>query len=158
MPPDERLTSSLFLDLINVLERHGYGRRDDQHTGQAIGVMRDLAHVYEGTRDASYGTYLSQAPSPSLEDPGAVLLTGTDVSTVLSALYVAAGDNCDRAETCADCGDQSCPMCQSRLQAARAYDDLTTQILRTTEARATPRDQPEPSHHRQPPADKEAAQ
>ena len=131
MTSDNRMTWGLIIDVLDTLERHGYHKHDNEHTGQAIGVIHDLARVYEGDRDASYGTYLDQAtPSPPPEprrpsrqaEPGIVILTGTDISTVLTALYIAAEDNCDRAETCADCPDQSCPTCQSRLQAARAYD------------------------------------
>jgi hypothetical protein len=123
MTSDNRMTWGLIIDVLDLLERHGY-------------------HAY-----------LDQAPpSPPPEprrpgrqaDPGAVILTGTDISTVLSALYIPAEDNCDRAETCADCADQSCPTCQSRLQAARAYDHLTARLLKATEAQAAHRDQPEP--------------
>jgi hypothetical protein len=154
MTSDSRMTWGLIIDVLDVLERHGYRQHDDQHTGQAIGVIHDLARVYEGDRDAPYGTYPGQAPpSPPPEprapgrqaDPGPVILTGTDISTVLSALYIAAEDNCDRAEMCADCPDQSCPTCQSRLQAAQAYDHLTAQMLQTAQARAALHGQPEPA-------------
>ena len=43
-------------------------------------------------------------------------------------------DKRDRAETCADCADQSCTTCQSRLRAARTYDQLAVQMLQAGEA------------------------
>ena len=76
------------------------------------------------------------------------IVTGTDISTVLSALHMAAYDKRNSAEMCADCGDLSCQTCQYRLQAARAYDHLTARILETADAQAPHRDQPEPGSSR----------
>jgi hypothetical protein len=153
MTSDNRLTWGLIIDVLDVLERHGYHKHDNQHTGQAVGVIHDLARVYEGTGGAPSGTYLDQAPpSPHPEpgrpvrqaDPDAVILADGDASTVLAALDVAADYKRDRAEMCADCADQSCPTCQAHLQDARAYDHLAAQILQTAQARPARRDQPEP--------------
>ena len=47
---------------------------------------------------------------------------------------MAADDKRDRAEMCADCADLSCPACQHRLQAARAYDQMAARILQPAEA------------------------
>ena len=70
MTSDNRMTWGLILDVLDVLERHGYRQHDHQHTGQAFGVIGDLARIYEGTRDAPYGTYPHDAqPSPDPE-PG----------------------------------------------------------------------------------------
>ena len=72
MTSDDRLTSGLILDVLDVLERHGYHRYDNQHTGQAVGAILDLAYVYDGTRDTSYGTYLdhaSPARTPNQDHP-----------------------------------------------------------------------------------------
>ena len=125
-----------------MLERHGYHEPDNQHTGRAIGVIRDLARVYEGTRTPPTAPTSTRprprhTPSPDdrpARDPDAVILTGTDVSTVLAALDVAADYKRDRAEMCADCPDQSCPACQTRLQDARAYDQMAGQMLQSAEA------------------------
>jgi hypothetical protein len=129
MTPDDRLTSALFLDVLDVLERHGYHHHDKQHTGQALGVIRDLAHVYEGTREAPYGTYLDQAPPEPQADQGA---------------------------TCADCTDRSCGTCQWRLQTAGTYSRMADQMTQTAEASQAAVSQPETVSHPQPPADKEA--
>ena len=61
---DDRMDLDLFIDVLDVLERHGYARRDDQHTGRAIGLIGDLARIYEGTQDHPAGPTISQAPSP----------------------------------------------------------------------------------------------
>jgi hypothetical protein len=97
MTSDDRFTWGLITDVLDVLERHGYHRHDNQHTGQALEVIFDLAYVYEGTRDISPGTYLQPAPlalhpapGPSAPDADAVILTDAEVSTVVAALDIAA--------------------------------------------------------------------
>ena len=55
---------------------------------------------------------------------------------MLAALDEAAEYKRDRAETCADCADQSCTTCQWRLQAADAYDQLAGQMTQAAEASA----------------------
>ena len=155
MTSDDRMTRGLIIDILDVLERHGYHKPGNQHTGQAIGVISDLARVYEGTREASHGTYPGHAqPGPPVREPGqdAVMLSHADVSTVFAALDIAADYKRDRAGACADCPDQSCPGCQVRLQDARAYDQMAG-LLQTAEAtRAATASPPEPA------ADKEAGQ
>jgi hypothetical protein len=154
MTSDHRITSGLIHDILDAPERHGYYRSDDQHTGRAIGLIGDLACIYEGTQDYPAGARLVMMPSSLPAYPGhsgqahadAVTLTGGDIGTVLAALDTAADHKRDRAETCADCTDQSClTCCQSRLRDAQAYDRLTTQILRTAEPRAAHCGQPGPA-------------
>jgi hypothetical protein len=151
---DNRITPGLIYDVADALERHGYFRSDDQHADRAIGLLGDLARIYEGTQEYPAGAYLVTAPSSLPAHPGpsgqagqdAVILAGGDVSTVLAALDVAGDHNRDRAEMCADCADQSCPTCQSRLRDARACDHLNARIHQAAEARAASRGQPEPAH------------
>ena len=73
MTSDDRFTSGLILDVLDVLERHGYHRYDSRHTGYAVGAILDLAYVYHGTRDVSYGYYAPPAPhaAPGPSGPGA---------------------------------------------------------------------------------------
>ena len=52
MADDQRLTWGFILEVLDVLERHGYRRSDSEHTGQAIGLIRHVARIYEGTLDA----------------------------------------------------------------------------------------------------------
>ena len=170
MTSDDRPTSGLILDVLDVLERHGYHRYDNRHTGQAIGAILDLASVYDGTRDVSYGyhtQWVSHAgPQPSdPEQDDAVILTDAEVHTLVGALDIAADYKRDRAAACADCADQTCGTCQSRLRDAGAYDQMATQMLHTAKvARTANSTQPEPSSASVPPrqrqlaADREAGQ
>ena len=52
MADDQRLTWGFIIEVLDVLERHGYRRSDSEHTGQAIGLIRHVARIYEGTLDA----------------------------------------------------------------------------------------------------------
>jgi hypothetical protein len=142
MTSDDRPTRGLVLDVLDVLERHGYHRYDNRHTGQAIGAILDLAYVYDGTRDVSYGYYAPPAshagPEPSgAEADDAVILTDTEVHTVVAALDIAADFKRDRAAACAECADQTCGTCQSRLRDAGAYDQMATQMLHTAKVART---------------------
>ena len=170
MTSDDRLTSGLILDVLDVLERHGYHPYDNRHTGQAIGAILDLAYVYDGTRDTSYLDCASPGPhtEPGPSDPDAddaVILTGAEVRTVVAALDIAADYKHDRAAACADCADQTCVTCQSRLRDAQTYHQMAAQMLQTAEATRTARSyQPEPGRPPELPhqphfaADKEAGQ
>ena len=127
MTGDDRMTWGLITDILDVLERHGYTRGDNQHTGRAIGLISDLAHIYEGTQDHPYGPYVDRCRHPSRAEPappGPAARTSSpsrpgEVRTLLAALDIAADYKRDRAETCADCADQTCLACQSRLRDAR---------------------------------------
>src|SRR6266571_161403 len=51
MTSDHRVTPGLIHDILDALERHGYYRSDDLHADRAIGLIGDLAGIYEGTQD-----------------------------------------------------------------------------------------------------------
>jgi len=164
---DGRMTWGLIIDVLGVLERHGYRKLDNQHTGQAVGVIFDLARVYEGTGEHTAGAHPTQVPPslPAHPQPSgqagqdAVTLADGDVHTVLAALDIAADHKRDRAEMCADCADQSCLTCQSRLRDAQAYDGMAGRLAWAAEAaRAANASQPEPDPRPQPAADREAGQ
>jgi hypothetical protein len=161
MTRQDRFTWGLILD---VLERHGYHKYDNQHTGRAVGVIFDLAHVYEGTRETHPDPVASPPhPEPTRPvreaDQVAVVLTLADVSTVFAAMDIAADDKRYRIEMCPDCPDQSCPACQAHLRDAEAFDQMADRMLQA--AKTTPA-----AHHgrAEPPcqpglaADKEAGQ
>ena len=61
---DHRIGLDLFNDVLDVLDRHGFTRGDDQHAGRAIFLISDLARIYEGTQDHPVGPTSSQAPTP----------------------------------------------------------------------------------------------
>ena len=153
---DDRMNLDFILQFLDVLERHGYHYHDDQHTGRAIGLLGDLARIYEGTQDHPCGPSSSQAPSrqprrPETDRPGreadqdAVILSATEVRIIPAALDEAADYKRDRAAACADCADQSCGTCQWRLRGAETYGHLATQMLWAAEAtRAAAGRQPAP--------------
>jgi hypothetical protein len=137
MPNDERLTWDFILEVLDVMERHGYRRSDNQHAGQAIGLIGDVARIYEGTLDAPRGGYVVVSSSrPAAPQPPGVIVSAGEAKTLLAALDEAAEYKRDRAETCADCADQSCTTCQWRLQAADAYDQMAGQVIQAAEASA----------------------
>jgi hypothetical protein len=171
MTHDDRMTWGFISEVFDVLERHGYSRSGSQHTGQAIGLISDMAHVYEGTMHAPYGANVVVLPSPpaaaqppNQADQDAVVLTSADVSTVFSALDIAADYKRDRAAACVDCADQTCLTCQSRHRDAQAYDRLAAQILQAAERSAAAAGQPVPDRAEparsqpQPAPDREAGQ
>jgi hypothetical protein len=165
MTPDDRMTTSLFPDIIDVLEHHGFRHHDDQHTGQAIGVIRDLAHVYEGTRETPYGTYLAQAQPPGTTrlapeaGQSTVLLAAAGIRTIVAALDDAADYKRDRAEMCADCPGQSCATCQRRLHTAETYTRMADQMIVAAEpSQAAAGREPDLTSEPQPSAGLEAGQ
>jgi hypothetical protein len=168
MPDDERFTWGFLLEVLDVMERHGYHRSDNEHAGQALGLIRDVTRIYEGALDAPRGGYVMvpssppAAPQPSPPGRDAVIASADDFKILLAALDEAAEYKRDRAETCADCADQSCTTCQWRLQTAGAYDQLAGQMIRAAEASAA---RPHAPGHAAPPilspnavADTEAGQ
>jgi hypothetical protein len=156
---DQRLNPDLIHDILDMLDRHGYARADDEHVGRAVLLVGDLAHIYEGAQDHSSGPYNGVSPSrtePAPPEPAAqdaVTVPAGEVKTLLGALDIAADYKRDRAAACADCTSQSCPTCQTRLQNARAYDRLAAHLIQDTEASATAT-----SSHLEPTADPEAGQ
>jgi hypothetical protein len=131
MTSDHRISPDFIHDLLHALERHGYTRSNNLHASRAVGLTGDLAHICEITQDAPPSGYVvvpsSQPAAPQLPGPpgpDAVLVPASQVTTLQAALDDAAGYKRDRAETCADCADQSCTSCQWHLQAAEAYGQL----------------------------------
>jgi hypothetical protein len=139
MADDERLTWGFILEVLDVMERHGYRRSDSEHTGQAIGLIRDVARIYEGTLDVPHSGYIvvpsaPQPPGPTGQE--AVMVLADEVKTLLAALDDAAEYKRDRAVTCTDCTGQSCATCQWHLQAADIYDQLAGQMIHAAETAA----------------------
>ena len=167
MTSDERFTWGLIVDVFDVLERHGYHKYDNQHTGRAFGMIRDLAYVYEGARQTHPGP-VAPSPHPEPEPPGpgadqgVIILTHAEVSAVFAAADIAADDKRYRVEMCPDCPDQSCPDCQTHLRDAEAFDRIADRMLQAAKpAPAAHHDHAEPSDPPRQPgvaADKEAGQ
>jgi hypothetical protein len=173
---DHRIGLDLYNDVLDVLERHGFTRGDDQHAGRAIFLIGDLARIYEGSQHHPYGPSVAQAPylpappgrpgpesEPTVREDNldAVTLTHAEVRTVLTSLDLAADWKRDRAEMCADCPDQSCFTCELRLKEARTYDQLAVQLLHDEQAARDARSQPGlagPPSQPSPAAEREAGQ
>jgi hypothetical protein len=151
MTSDHRVTPGLIHDILDALERHGYSRSDDLHADRAVGLIGDLACIYEGTQD--HPAY----PGPTRHD--AISLTRADASTVFAASDIAAGDKRYRVEMCPDCPDQSCPDCQTHLHDIQAFDQMADRMLQAAQAApAATASQPGPDRRAQSAADREAGQ
>ena len=164
MTSEDRFTWGLILDVLDVLERHGYHQYDDQHTGRAVGVIFDLARTYEGTRETHPGPaapspHPGPAPLAREADQAALVLTRADASTVFAAADIAADDKRYRVEMCPDCPDQSCPDCQTHLRDAEAFDQIADRMLQAAKAAPAPHHgHTGPPRQSGPAADKEAGQ
>jgi hypothetical protein len=141
MTSNHRITTGFIHDIPDA--RHGYTRGDDLHAGHAIGLTGDLARICEGTQDAPpSGSVVAPSSQPAAPQPpgppgqDAVIVPADQVKTLLAALDDAAEYKHDRAETCADCANQSCTTCQWRLQAADTYDQMANRMIQTAEASA----------------------
>jgi hypothetical protein len=136
---DDRMNPDLITEMPDMLDRHGYARSDDGHTARATVLISDLARIYEGSLDHPFGPYIgeipprTERPAPEPASPDTVLMAAGEVKTVLVAPDIAADYQRDRAELCADCPDQSCPTCESRLRDAGAYDRLSAQLNQAAE-------------------------
>ena len=164
MTSEDRFTWGLILDVLDVLERHGYHKYDDQHTGRAVGVIFDLARTYEGTPETRPGPaapspHPGPAPRAPEADQAALVLTRADASTVFAAADIAADDKRYRVEMCPDCPDQSCPDCQTHLRDAEAFDQIADRMLQAAKpAPAAHHGRTEPPRQPGLAADKEAGQ
>ena len=124
-----RVGPGLITGILDVLDRHGYTRGDNAHTGRAILLIHDLAPVHEGSLDHPSGPYINEIPPRTEPEPrapaghDAVTIPACDVKTLFGALDIAAACKRDRAAACADCLDKSCLSCEQRLQDA---DAMTT--------------------------------
>ena len=146
MTSDSRLTGNLFLDIVGVLERHGYRRSGNHHVEHVFRAVSDLTRTCEGTQAA----------------PDAVVVSGAEALTVFAALDIAADDKRYRAGMCPDCPGQSCPACQTHLRDAQAFDQMADRMLQA--ARTAPdahhghAGPPDPPRQPSLAADKEAGQ
>ena len=139
---DRRQSWDLIIAVVDVLERHGYHRADDQHVGRAVGLIGDLAHIYEGTQEAPASTYPvpAHACSPAAAQPASPAadhrtgLGPAQLGTVLMALDEAGDHQRDQAANCADCPDRSCGNCQHRLRQARSYNAVAAWLGRAADA------------------------
>jgi len=68
---DQRMNPDLIHDILDVLDRQGYARTDDEHAARPVLLIGDLAHIYEGAQDHPFGPYHEVSPSRTeLAPPG----------------------------------------------------------------------------------------
>ena len=77
----QRMNLDLITDILDVLDRHGYARADDEHAARAILLITDLARIYEGALDHPFGPFINQA-SPSPAEPAPLEPAAQDAVTV----------------------------------------------------------------------------
>ena len=70
MTSGHRVTPGLIHDILDALDRHGYARGDDLHAGRAIGLIGDLACIYQGTQDHPATAYPRTVPQSPSAYPG----------------------------------------------------------------------------------------
>ena len=61
---DHRMNLDLITGMFGLLDRHGYTRSDNEHTGRAILLLGDLARIYEGSQDHPFGPSIGEIPPP----------------------------------------------------------------------------------------------
>jgi hypothetical protein len=151
MTTGHRVTPGLIHEVLDALERHGYYRSDDLHADRAIGLIGDLAGIYEGTQD--HPAY----PGPGRQD--VITLARDDAITVFAAADIAADDKRYRVQMCPDCPDRSCPDCQTHLHDIQAFDQMADRMLQAAQAApAADASRPGADRRPQPAADREAGQ
>ena len=95
---DHRMNLDLITDMFGLLHRHGYTRGDNEHTGRAILLLGDLARIYEGSQDHTFGPYIGEAlprpepvpPEPATRDAVSVPVVAYQVSGEFSIIKAAA--------------------------------------------------------------------
>lgn len=115
--------TAMVIEILDVFERYGMHHRDDQHTGCAIGLLRDAALIYDAQQPmwtAVVGTLLTEEQT---------LLLAEMCRDALARLAA-------RVETCWECGRLNgdvCPRHAAALVRAEAYRsfarDLGAQIM-----------------------------
>jgi hypothetical protein len=147
MPDDERLTWDLLFQVPDVLERHGYHRGDNQHTGHVIGLLGDAARIYERTLDAASTPYVVgavvSADCTATARPGCRNRLGWRGQDLLATLDDAAGykrTGPRRAPTAPTCPapSGSCACGPRGLRPDGRVDEPICRGLRCPEARPRP--------------------
>ena len=161
MTSDHRVTPGLIHDILDALERHGYYRSDDLHADRAIGLIGDLACIYEGTQDH---------PAIACPIPAAPPATRTAATTPSpspaptpapsSPRWISPPTTSATASRCAPTAPTSpAPTCQTHLRDAQAFDQMADRMLQAAQAApAASASQPGPDRQSQPAADREAGQ
>ena len=164
MTSDHRITPGLIHDILDALERHGYYRSDDLHADRAIGLIGDLACIYEGTQDHPAIAYpITVPPSrPPTPDPAATTPSPSPAPTPApcSPRWTSPPTTSATASRCALTAPTSpAPTARPTSATPEAFDQMADRMLQAAEAaRAASASQPGPDRQSQPAADREAGQ
>ena len=155
MTSDHRVTPGLIHDILDALERHGYYRSDDLHADRAIGLIGDLACIYEGTQD--HPARLPQDRTPATT---AITLHPRRRQHRRSPRRISPPTTSATAPRCAPTAPTSpAPPARPTSGTPEAFDQMAGRMLQAAQAApAAAASQPGPDRRSQPAADREAGQ
>ena len=163
MTSDHRVTPGLIHDILDALERHGYYRSDDLHADRAIGLIGDLAGIYEGTQDhPAYRLSRCRRRRPPTPDPAATTPSPSPAPTPApcSPRWISPPTTSATASRCAPTAPTSpAPTARPTSATSEAFDQMADRMLQAAQAApAATASQPGPDRRSQPAADREAGQ
>ena len=152
MTTDHRVTPGLIHDILDALERHGYYRSDDLHADRAIGLIGDLAGIYEGTQD--HPAYPGSQP-PRRRSP-----SPAPTPAPCSPRRISPPTTSATASRCAPTAPTGpAPTARPTSATSQAFDQMADRMLQAAQAApAATASQPGPDRRSQPAADREAGQ
>ena len=159
MTSDHRVTPGLIHDILDALERHGYYRSDDLHADRAIGLIGDLAGIYEGTQD--HPACPSRCRRPPTPDPAATPSPSpAPTPAPCSPRRISPPTTSATASRCAPTAPTSpAPTARPTSATPEAFDQMADRMLQAAQAApAASASQPGPDRRSQPAADREAGQ
>ena len=164
MTSDHRVTPGLIHDILDALERHGYYRSDDLHADRAIGLIGDLACIYEGTQDHPAPPTPSRCRRrrPPTPDPAATTPSPSPAPTPApcSPRWISPPTTSATASRCAPTAPTGpAPTARPTCTTSEAFDQMADRMLQAAQAApAASASQPGPDRRSQPAADREAGQ
>ena len=143
MTDDQRLTWGFILEVLDVLERHGYRRSDSEHPARPSGSSATWPGSTRAPWTLRAGRYVTVlvipaggTSRPDPHRPGRRHRLRPDRGHDPSAALDDAAEYSGTGRTCADCGRPVLPTCQQRLQAADTYDQIAGRMIHAAEASA----------------------
>ena len=144
MTSDHRVTPGLIHDILDALERHGYYRSDDLHADRAIGLIGDLACIYEGTQDHPPRLPIT-CRRPPTPDPAATTPSPSPAPTPApcSPRRISPPTTSATASRCAPTAPTSpAPTARPTSATPQAFDQMADRMLRAAQAAPAASSQP----------------
>ena len=145
MTSDHRVTPGLIHDILDALERHGYYRSDDLHADRAIGLIGDLARIYEGTQDHPATAYHVPPPPPAYPGPAATTPSPSPAPTPApcSPRWISPPTTSATASRCAPTAPTSpAPTARPTSATPEAFDQMADRMLQAAQAAPAASSQP----------------